>query len=71
MQRDLQERTAALHRLRDAKTPLTPAQRAQLEELATDQQELADLARNLTRLAAESADAAEPSNDPPAPKEER
>lgn len=63
LQRELLERTARLNELKAAGKPLTPDQQQELELLALEQGELADLTRNLSQLAAEPDDA--PSQDAP------
>lgn len=67
LQRELLERTTRLSELHESGKPLTPAQLQELESLAKEQGELADLARNLSRLATEPDDD-EPSKDAPEPK---
>src|SRR5205085_518582 len=56
LQREILEQTTRLHELRASGKSLTPAQQQELEALAREQVELADLARNLSRLATEPPD---------------
>lgn len=67
LQRELLERTTRLSALRESGKPFTPVQNAELEALAKEQGELADLARNLSRLATEPDDA--PSEEDPESKD--
>lgn len=62
LQRELFERTTRLNELKGAGQSLTAVQQQELELLAREQGELADLTRNLSRLAAE------PENDAPPPE---
>ncbi|MSR58197.1 MAG: hypothetical protein EXS05_11035 [Planctomycetaceae bacterium] len=66
LQRELFERTTRLNELKAAGKALTPAQQHELELLAQEQGELADLTRNLSRLAAQADDDASPPETPPA-----
>lgn len=63
LQRELLERTTRLSELRAKNIPLSPADQAELEALATEQADLAELARNLSFFATEPADDA-PADDP-------
>ena len=64
LQEDLLERTAELDRQRRENGRLTPEQEQRLEQLASEQGRLADIARNLTAELLKTSEADVPS-DPP------
>lgn len=68
LQEDLLQRTVALDALREENGGLTPEQTAELEAIALEQGQLADLARNLTRQAAAVASPEEDAPKKPASK---
>ena len=63
MQSDLKQRTTELAERLEAAEEITPADRQELEDLALEQTELADLTRNLTKITARPEAAEAPPAD--------
>lgn len=64
LQREILERTTQFQKLRQSGTPFTDEQKKEFEQLTDEQEQLADLARNLSNLAGESADDEAPADKP-------